>query len=514
MQAVTEMPPMRMRLGFVAALLGMFMAILDIQIVASSLNEIQAGVSATPDEISWIQTAYLIAEVIMIPLSGMLTRILSTRGAFLLSSVGFTLASLGCAMAQTLEQLIILRAIQGFIGGAMIPIAYTISFGIFPKRSMGVVQAVMGLTVTIAPSIGPTLGGYITEFASWHWLFLLNLLPGIVAAAGVWFFLDIDKPNFKLFRRFDFTALALMGLFLGSLEYVLEEGSGEDWFNSRLITVVALISLVSGALFLWRTLRSDHPIVDLLAFRNRNFGIGTVLGFLIGIALYGLVYLMPIYFGTVRHFNSLQIGEIMFVTGAAMFITAPIAGRASDVLDPRLLLTLGLMLVGIGSVMNANLTTLSGFDEFFWPQVVRGAGLVLCMIPITRIALGTLPPAELSNASGLFNVLRNLGGAFGLALMDTVRDMRFDFHWNQLIPAIDTARPEFVSEFQRLQAMFNGAVSDPAAAATRQIADRIALQAQTLAFNEIFLWLGIAYLVGLPLMLFMRRPGDAPVAAH
>lgn len=514
MQHVTEMPPVRMRLGFLAALLGMFMAILDIQIVASSLNEIQAGVSATPDEISWIQTAYLIAEVIMIPLSGMLTRIFSTRGAFLISSIGFTLASLGCAMAQSLEQLIILRALQGFIGGAMIPIAYTVSFGIFPKRVMGMVQAIMGLTVTIAPSIGPTLGGYVTEYASWHWLFLLNLLPGIIAAAGVWFFLDLDKPNFKLFRRFDFTALALMGLFLGCLEFVLEEGPGDDWFNSRLISFIALIALVSGALFLWRTLRSEHPIVDLLAFRNRNFALGTMLGFLLGIALYGLVYLMPIYFGMVRHFNSLQIGEIMFVTGAAMFVTAPLAGRASDLVDPRILLTIGLTLVGIGSVMNANLTSLSGFNEFFWPQVVRGAGLVLCMIPITRIALGTLPPDELSNASGLFNVLRNLGGAFGLALMDTVRDIRFDFHWNQLIPSIDTTRPEFITQFQQLQNMFMGSVADPTAAAIKQIAARVALQAQTLAFNDIFLWLGIAYLVGVPLMLFMRKPTVAVVTEH
>jgi DHA2 family multidrug resistance protein len=204
----------------------------------------------------------------------------------------------------------------------------------------------------------------------------------------------------------------------------------------------------------------------------------------------------------------------MFVTGAAMFVTAPLAGRASDLLDPRLLLTLGLTLVGIGSVMNANLTSLSGYDQFFWPQVVRGAGLVLCMIPITRIALGTLPPAELSNASGLFNVMRNLGGAFGLALMDTVRDIRFDFHWNQLIPSIDTTRPEFISQYQQLQTMFTGAVTDPAAAAIKQIAARVALQAQTLAFNDIFLWLGIAYLVGVPLMLFMRKPTVAVVADH
>jgi DHA2 family multidrug resistance protein len=508
------LPPIRQRIGFIAALIGMFMAILDIQIVASSLNEIQAGVSATPDEISWIQTAYLIAEVIMIPLSGMLTRVLSTRGAFVVSCLGFTLASLGCALAHSLGALVTLRALQGFIGGAMIPIAYAVSFGIFPKRVMGVVQAVMGLTATVAPSVGPTLGGYITEHASWHWLFLVNLLPGLVAAAGVWFFLDLDQADRKAFRRIDFVGLALMGIFLGALEYVLEEGPRDDWFSSHTITLTATASALAAVLFLARTLRAKNPIVDLYAFRNRNFALGATLGMLVGVALYGLVYLMPLYFGEVRHFNSLQIGEVMFVTGAAMFLTAPVAGRASDKVDPRILLTVGLTLVGTGSLLNANLTAQSGYWQFFWPQVVRGAGLVLCMIPITRIALGTLPAHELSNASGLFNVLRNLGGAFGLAMMDTFRDVRFDYHWSQLIPSVDTTRPVVAHQLHHIQALLAGAVPDPGAAAVKVLGQRVAIQAQTLAFNDIFLWLGVAYLAAVPLMLWMRKPAGATMTTH
>ncbi|MCB1692715.1 MAG: DHA2 family efflux MFS transporter permease subunit [Pseudomonadales bacterium] len=506
------MPPVRQRIGFVAAILGLFMAILDIQIVASSLNEIQAGVSATPEEISWIQTAYLIAEVIMIPLSGMLVKVFSTRGAFAISAIGFTFASVGCAMATTLNELVVLRALQGFIGGAMIPIAYTISFGIFPQRVMGSVQAVMGLTATLAPSIGPTLGGFITEHASWHWLFLMNVLPGMIAATGVWLCLDFDKPDFSLIRRFDYLGLLLMALFLGTLEYVLEEGPGDDWFSSDLITTLAIVSCVSGAWFLYRTARAKFPCVDLLAFRNRNFAIGTALGFLLGMALYGLVYLMPLYLGQIRHFNSLQIGEIMFVTGAAMFCTAPIAGRASDKLDPRILLTIGLALVGTGSIMNATLTDHAGYEVFFWPQVVRGMGLVLCIIPITRIALGTLPASELGNASGLFNVMRNLGGAVGLAVMDTVRDIRFDYHWNQIIPAIDAGRTVVAEQLAQAEAML-ASTPDPATAALSMMASRVAIQAQTLAFNDIFLWLGVAYLVAVPTMIFMRKPAEQ-VAAH
>ncbi len=200
-QAASDMPPWPQRLGFIAAVFGMFMAILDIQIVASSLNEIQAGVSASDDEISWVQTAYLIAEIVMIPLSGMLSRILSTRLAFVVSSAGFTLASLGCALATSIEQLIVLRAIQGFMGGAMIPITHAVSFSIFPRRVMGSVQAVIGMVVTMAPSVGPTVGGYITEFANWHWLFLANVIPGIVVTWAAWKFLDIDRGDREAARR-------------------------------------------------------------------------------------------------------------------------------------------------------------------------------------------------------------------------------------------------------------------------------------------------------------------------
>jgi DHA2 family multidrug resistance protein len=512
MADVQAMPPVRQRLGFVASLLGLFMALLDIQIVASSLNEIQAGVSATPDEVSWIQSAYLIAEVIMIPLSGVLTRMLSTRGAFVLSCLGFTAASLGCALAQTLPQLVVLRALQGFIGGAMIPVAYAISFGIFPKRVMGSVQAVMGLIATLAPSIGPTLGGYITEHLNWHWLFLVNIVPGLIAASGVWLCMDIDKPVAGVFRRIDFAGLVLMAVFLGSLEYVLEQGPRDDWFESRLIFGMAVLSAVGAVGFFARALTAKHPIVDLCAFRNRNFAIGASLGFLLGVVLYGLVYLMPLYFGTVRHYNSLQIGEVMFVTGIAMFCTAPIAGRASDKIDPRILLCVGMALIGIGSLMNAKLTSLSGFDEFLWPQLVRGSGFVLCILPITRLALGTLPPAELSNASGLFNVLRNLGGAFGLAGIDTALDVRFDYHWTQIIPSVDATRAVVTGQLQQMQALVTGVVADPRAASIKMVAARVGQQAQTLAFNDIFLWLGIAYLAAVPMMFLMRRPGGGAAA--
>ncbi|WP_447553249.1 DHA2 family efflux MFS transporter permease subunit [Vreelandella sp. EE22] len=501
----SEMPPWRQRIGFIAAVFGMFMAILDIQIVASSLNEIQSGLSASQDQISWVQTSYLIAEIVMIPLSGMLMRILSTRVAFTLSCAGFTLASLGCALAGSIEQLIVLRAIQGFMGGAMIPITQAVSFSIFPRRVMGSVQAVIGMVVTMAPSIGPTVGGYITETQSWHWLFLANVIPGILVCWAAWNFLDIDKPDHALARRLDLIGLALIAVFLGTLEFVLEEGPGDDWFASRQIVLFSLICLGAGIWFFARTLTSDHPIVDLRAFANRNFAIGAGMGFIIGIALYGLVYIMPLFFGYVRGYSSLQIGQVMFVTGLTMFLCAPVVGQLSNRTDLRILLFFGLLLVGVGTLMNANLTVESGFWQFCVPQIVRGVGLIMCIIPASRIALGTLPQSEVGNASGLFNVMRNLGGAMGLALLDTVRDIREDFHWNQLIPAIDTGREVVVAEIAQYEAMLSGTVPDAYHAAVGLLAQRVAQQAQVLAFNDIFTWLGLIYIVTVPLVFLLKR---------
>ncbi|WP_240724561.1 DHA2 family efflux MFS transporter permease subunit [Halomonas borealis] len=500
-----DMPPWPQRIGFIAAVFGMFMAILDIQIVASSLNEIQSGLSASEDQISWVQTSYLIAEIVMIPLSGMLMRILSTRVAFTLSCAGFTLASLGCALATSIEQLIVLRAIQGFMGGAMIPITQAVSFSIFPRRVMGSVQAVIGMVVTMAPSIGPTVGGFITEAMSWHWLFLANVIPGVLVCWAAWNFLDIDKADHGRAKHLDLIGLVLIAVFLGSLEFVLEEGPGDDWLASDRILILMVVCVLAGVGFFTRTLRHAHPIVDLRAFANRNFAIGAGMGFIIGIALYGLVYIMPLFFGYVRGYSSLQIGQVMFVTGLTMFCAAPVIGQLSNRLDLRVLLFFGLLLVGVGTMMNANLTVESGFWQFCLPQIVRGMGLIMCIIPASRIALGTLPADEVGNASGLFNVMRNLGGAMGLALLDTVRDLREDFHWNQLIPAIDAGREVVGTEIAKYEAMLAGAVPDAHQAALGMLGQRVMQQAQVLAFNDIFLWMGMIYLLSVPLVFLLRR---------
>ena len=315
MTAAADRLSWRQWVGFMAMVLGMFMAILDIQIVSASISDIQAGLAASPDEASWVQTSYLIAEIVMIPLSGWLSRLLSTRVLFVASALGFTLFSLACAGASSLGEMVVFRAAQGFIGGAMIPTVFATTFLLFPGEKRTQMSVLIGLTATMAPTIGPTLGGWLTDQYSWHWLFLINVPVGLVVAGAVWTCLDIDKPDWSLRRGFDLIGLTLMALFLGALEYVLEEGERWDWFQDETIAWCGVISVVAGVLFFWRMLTRRDPLVELRAFANANFAFGSLFSFVLGIGLYGSVYLVPLFLGRVRGYDSLQIGETMFVTG-------------------------------------------------------------------------------------------------------------------------------------------------------------------------------------------------------
>ena len=407
-------------IGFFSMAIGVFMAVLDIQIVASSLQEIQAGLSATQDEIAWVQTSYLIAEVIIIPLSGWLGRVFSTRYLYVLSAGGFTLSSLACAFAWNLPSMIVFRCIQGFFGGAMIPMTFTIIFILFPPRLQPTMSIVLGLIVTMAPTIGPVLGGYLTDAYSWQLLFLINIIPGFIVCFMVFTFLDIDKPNWDLLKKIDFIGIALIAIFLGSLQYVLEEGARDQWFEDDLILMLSVVAAISGTAMFWWELTNPHAIIDLYAFRNRNFAIGCAFSFVLGIGLYTIIYLTPIYLGSVKGLNSLQIGYYLMVVGLFQLVSAFIAGPLEKKIDLRLMLCLGMSLFGLGSWLNGNLTAESGYWEFFLPQAIRGSALMLCFLPINTLALGLLPIEEVKNASGLYNLMRNLGGAMGLAVANTL----------------------------------------------------------------------------------------------
>ncbi len=505
----TEQVSGRHLAAFFFMVFGMFMAILDIQIVSSSLSEIQAGISASADEISWVQTSYLIAEVVMIPISGRLTQILSTRVLFTLSAAGFTLMSFLCAMSGSIGEMMVWRALQGFVGGAMIPTVFATSFTVFPPKQRTVITPVIGLIATLAPTIGPTVGGYLTDIFSWHWLFLINIVPGIAVTVGAWTLIDFDKPNFAMARNFDWTGMAVLAVFLGTLEYILEEGPSEDWLNSHLILTLIAACTVSGALFFWRSFTQKYPLVEFGAFKNRNFASGSFFSFTMGIGLYGLTFLYPVYLARVHNYSALMIGETMFVTGVAMFLTAPIAGRLSAKVDPRIMIGAGFAGFALGTWQASAITVDWSYSELLIPQILRGVSLMLTMVTITNISLGTLSPKELRGASGLFNLTRNLGGAVGLALINTTMNNRLDFHIARLHESVNWGRDTAVQTLDMMTNAMAPLGSDAGQAALKRMAGIVHRQAMTMAIADVFLLLTALFLGCIMLLPLLKRPRAA-----
>src|ERR1700732_3090570 len=495
--------------AFLIMVFGMFMSILDIQIVSASLTEIQAGLSASSTEVSWVQTAYLIAEVIAIPLSGFLSRALGTRLLFAISAAGFTIASFLCGFASSIEQMILWRAIQGFLGAGMIPTVFASAYTVFPRSKFHIVGPIIGLVATLAPTIGPTVGGIITDLMSWRWLFFINVIPGIGITIGVLALVDFDEPHFELLDRFDWFGLIAMAGFLGALEYVLEEGPQYEWLQDTSVAVCAAVCGVSAIAFFYRVLTADEPIVDIRAFTNRNFGIGCLLSFCIGIGLFGLTYIYPRYLAEVRGYSALMIGETMFVSGVAMFLTAPIVGRLTQEAAPPLITAAGLVIFAFGSLQMTWITRDYDFYELLVPQILRGIGMMFAMVPINTIALGTLPPDRVKNASGLFNLTRNLGGAVGLAIINQVLNDRTDLHISRLQDRVhwgNAAAPETLNMFnQRLQGM-----GDAALMAMKQLSQIVHRQAVVMGYGDAFFMLTVFYFGLSLLVMLLKKPAALP----
>ncbi|SFJ69976.1 DHA2 family efflux MFS transporter permease subunit [Celeribacter neptunius] len=502
-----ELTPRRVA-AFMVMVFGMFMAILDIQIVSASLAEIQAGLGASADEISWVQTSYLIAEVIMIPLSGLLGRMMSTRYLFAASAAGFTIASFLCATSSSINEMILWRAVQGFLGGGMIPSVFAAAFTIFPASKRNIVSPIIGLIATLAPTVGPTVGGYLSHAMSWHWLFLVNVPAGIAVTIGVLALVDFDKPDWKLFDRFDWIGLGALACFLGAMEYVLEEGPGNDWFADEIVAVMFVVMVVGGIVTFWRAFSRSNPVVDFSAFSNVNFAVGSIFSFVMGIGLYGMTYLYPLYLSAIRGYDSLMIGETVFVSGLAMFVAAPLAGVLSSKIDLRLMLLIGFFGFGTSSWMLTGMTAEWDFQELLVPQILRGLSLMICMVPINNLALGTLPPEKMKSASGLYNLMRNLGGAVGLAMINTQLTDRSALHTARLNEALTWSNPEALRQLDMMAANLQAQGVDGKTGALAQLAGRVAQQATVMSFIDVFTLI-TALFAGLAVLALAMRPPRA-----
>ncbi|MGO4409231.1 MULTISPECIES: DHA2 family efflux MFS transporter permease subunit [unclassified Brevundimonas] len=495
-------------LGFAGMVIGQFMAILDIQIVAASLPQIQAGVGASADEISWIQTAYLIPEVVMIPLSGYLSRLWGTRPLFLASCAGFLIMSVAVGLSSSVEMMIFFRALQGFVGGAMIPTVFAVAFTAFPPDKRVTASVIMGLIVTLAPTVGPTLGGHLTEALSWRWLFFINVFPGMLVLFLVSRYAHFDKGDARLAKGFDWWGLGLMAAFLMSLQFVLEEGAKNDWLADDPILLLSVVAAVCGPAFVWRSLTYRNPIVELRAFSNRNFLVGVVMTFIVGAALFGGTFLMPLFLGRVRGYSAAEVGTTMVVSGLAMFATGPFAGRLVRKVDPRILMFAGFILCAWGMWDARAVTGEWGFWEFAGVQAMRGVGVMIAMIASQQVTMSTLPPHMVKNASGLVNLSRNVGGAFGLAILNTSLTQNTALHMVELTSAIDQSNVAVRTMMAGLAERFAGSI-DPHASAMKAIYGMLQKQATTLAFGDAFALLGVACACA-AFVTLLSRPVKAP----
>lgn len=502
-------------LAFLAMVVGMFMAVLDIQIVSSSLSVIAAGLSASTDELSWVQTSYLIAEVVIIPITGFTARLLSTRISYFTAALGFTIMSVCCALAQNIETMIFCRALQGFFGGAMIPTVFSTIFILFPVSKRSTITIIVGLVVTIAPTLGPTLGGYITDFLSWHFMFLINVIPGIFVCITVYLYADFDEPHYELLKNFDYLGIIFLVTTLGCLEYVLEEGSKKGWLEDTLIISLSIICAVGFILLIIRECTFINPILDLTAFLDKNFTFGCAYSFVIGIGLYGAVYILPLFLFTISGYNTVQIGFTMMVTGAAQFCSAPVAGKMMSAgVDLRIMLIFGLILFSYGCYLNSFLTLDAGYNEFFWPQCLRGFALMFCFIPTNNIALGGMSKTKVGNASGLYNLTRNLGGAVGLAMISTILANNTKIFNQYLNEHITSTSPAVLNQLEFLTRFLDGKVIDPEKASYFVLANSINREAFVYAINSIFGIISILFFVVMLLIPFTSNIRGAGGDAH
>ncbi|MGA0602118.1 DHA2 family efflux MFS transporter permease subunit [Caulobacter sp. KR2-114] len=493
----------RMAIFFVMAV-GQFMALLDIQIVASSMNAIQAGLSAAADEIDWLQTAYLMAEIVMIPLSAYLAQALSTRWMFVASAGLFTVASLMCGLAWDLQSMLLFRVVQGFVGGAMIPLVFATGFSFFdgPRRAM--VTSVLGVISTLSPALGPAVGGWITDTESWRWLFLINVVPGALVTAGLVWLGPFDRAQPSLLPRIDWVHAASLAVFLGGLQYVLEEGPRHQWFADATIASVAWIAAVGAVVFFERCFFSHSPVVSLAPFRRKGFWAAGVLSFVTGVGLYTITYLTPVFLARVRDFPSHSIGLTTFVAGVFMTASAPVAAWTATKIDMRICMAIGLVLYALSFWMISAVGSDWGFWQLFWIQAVRGAGVLFCMVPSVSMALNNLPDAELKPASGLINLMRNLGGALGIALVNTGLQRYFAWHVQQLAQSLGRAPQDAMAAVaglaQRLAIDMPSPDQAPMAARAA-IGQMVAREALTGAFQDVFrlcAWVFIAALAAVP----------------
>lgn len=495
-------------IAVLGSLLGGFMAVLDIQVTNSSLNDILGTLSATTDEGTWISTSYLVAEIIVIPLTAWLSDVFSLRRYLLVNAVLFLVFSVGCAWAWNLPSMIVFRVLQGFTGGVLIPLAFTIILKTLPRPQQPPAIALFILTATFAPAIGPAVGGWLTQKYGWPSIFYINLPIGAVLIAAIAWGMAKDKPQLHLLKKGDWWGISSMAVGLGSLIVFLEEGNRKDWFASPLMTRLAIVAVISLALFVIIELRRAEPFVNLRLFARRNFAFGNLVNTVMGMGIYGLIYLLPVYLAQVQGYNALQIGETLIWSGLPQLLILPLIPQLQKWIDGRVLATLGTILFGGSCLMMAFMSHDTAHDQLIWPQLIRALGQPLLLVPLVGITTGNIETEHAGSSSALFNAMRNLGGSIGIALLGLLLTKREQFHSARLGESVTIYDP---ATQQRLAEFTHGFVatgSDAVTAGQRAVAAldlTVRREAYVMAFNDCFYLCGVLLIASAVALWFCKK---------
>jgi DHA2 family multidrug resistance protein len=500
-----------------AVVLASVLELVDTSIVNVAIPHMMGNLGATLDEIAWVSTGYIVANVIVLPLTSWFSDRLGRRNYYTGSIMLFTFASVMCGSSHTLESLVGWRIVQGIGGGALISTAQAILFDVFPREERAMASAIFGVGVMVGPTLGPTLGGWITDNFSWPWIFYINLPLGILAAILSWRYVPEPSHGIKRSSTVDWAGLALLILGIGSLQIFLERGEARGWFDAREIQIEAVLAFIGVVGFIWRELTAEHPIVDLRILKNRQLAVGLIFGLGLGFALYASVFAIPVFLQGTLGLGAWETGRVMLPGALAAAFTMAIMGRLGRKLDARVAITAGVGLFLISMILHSHLTTQSGVGDLFWPMILRGVGTGMVFPPLTAAAVAMLPAKDLGQGTGLYNLARQLGGSFGIAIAASVIT-RFTeqgrealrAHVNLAEPATQARLSGLVQAFHRM----GGTIAEAQQKAYAVLDRLIRQQASVLAYDRVFLIMGITFTCMLPLLFFFRKARVTAVSAH
>lgn len=491
------------------------MAMIDITIVNVALNDMRASFGTPLDQIGWVSTGYMMANIVIIPMTGWFQRRFGYKTYFAGSIALFTLASALCGLAWNLPSLVVFRALQGLGGGAIIPTAQSILFARYPQKEHGMAAALFGLGAITGPLFGPTIGGYLIEWSSWHWIFMVNVPMGAIATLLTLRF--IEEPGFARptgnAAKIDVFGIALLAVGMASLQYVLEEGNREGWFESRSVLALSAIAAIALITFIIHELETEHPVVDLRVFANRSYAAGTGLNFLTGFALFSGSYMFSLFAGSVIRYSALDIGKVFLVAGTVSVFVMPMMGRLAPRVDGRILLGIGVTVVAFSQYVASHLTQAAGFWDLVTPNMIRSFGLGFIFIPVSVLALSSLSPAQRGNATGLFNLTRELGGSLGTALMGMLVSDDIKRFGSYLGENLSPTNPILQEQMSALAGSVGTQTAQRDLVAESVLSARVMRQAMVQSFENGFRWTAFAMSLGLVLLVFLRRPRSQAAVA-